>query len=259
MLALSTGCGRDEAPPADGTSPPVLVVPSFPTSPDLIGIWTVVGHHIPGISATSDAGARAKHGSTVRLTPSESVSLDHHCAGPSYSARVVPRDNYLATEFNLAPGSLTPLASLDDLILFEVSCNGVRWSAMGGLLLKIDANHALTPWDGVFYELERDHDFRAVGQEPFWHLEIIQGKEMRFALDVGDLKAVTPVPARKTDPRTDAQTYHAVTEANDLLVVIEKKPCTDSMSGKTFPKTVSVTLNGKTYEGCGGPADSQSP
>jgi uncharacterized membrane protein len=34
-------------------------------------------------------------------------------------------------------------------------------------------------------------------------------------------------------------------------VLIEGEPCTDSMSGESFRTTVTVTLGGKAYEGCG--------
>jgi putative lipoprotein len=53
------------------------------------------------------------------------------------------------------------------------------------------------------------------------------------------------------DPGNGTQTYHAVSEANDLKVVIVPVSCADSMSGRPFPATVTVTLNGKAYRGCG--------
>lgn len=64
-------------------------------------------------------------------------------------------------------------------------------------------------------------------------------------------EAVTPAPTPKTDPETGARVYHAVADANDLRVAIERTPCTDVMSGKPFATTVTVTLNGQTYGGCG--------
>jgi hypothetical protein len=256
MLVLAGECRKArEAQSAEDTAQQATAPLLVASSSDLLGVWTVVGHHVPGISAMSDADAAAWHGGTVRLTATVAVSPGNHCAEPTYATRTVARDRLLATEFNLPPGSLTAMASLEDITLLEVSCGGVRWAAMGGLLLGIDADHALTPWDGVFFELARDRDFRAVGQEPFWHLEIIKGIEMRFTYAVGERKAVTPVPAPKTSPRSGAQTYHAITEANDLRVVIESSPCTDVMSGKPFPAAVTVTLNGRTYDGCGGPLE----
>ena len=37
----------------------------------------------------------------------------------------------------------------------------------------------------------------------------------------------------------------------DSSVLIEGKPCVDSMSGESFQTTVTVTFDGKIYAGCG--------
>ena len=70
-------------------------------------------------------------------------------------------------------------------------------------------------------------------------------------LGLGQREAATPAPVPKIDPVSGSSVYHAVTEANDLRVAIEPTRCADVMSGKPFEKTVTVTLNGQTYRGCG--------
>ncbi len=202
----------------------------------------------------SDADARAWHGRTARLTANEAMFGGIHCDKPAYGTRTVAKDSFLAADFHLPPGSIEPLASLEQFTLLEVRCGGERWAAPGGRLIEIDATHALAPWDGVFFQLRRDQDFRAAGQEPFWRLEIAKGKEIRFT-QVGKVDAVTPVPEPVTNRESGARSYHAVTEANDLRVIIEPTPCTDAMSGKPFETTVTITLNGQTYRGCGGPLE----
>lgn len=97
--------------------------------------------------------------------------------------------------------------------------------------------------------------FRAVGQEPGWLLEIDSQKEIRFSYDYGQKTATTPVP-QPTDS-SGAQVWHAMTEGNDLRIVIVRTPCEDAMSGQPYPATVTVTLNGQDYRGCGGPTDAQ--
>jgi putative lipoprotein len=124
---------------------------------------------------------------------------------------------------------------------------------MGGRLLGIGADRALAPWDGVFFELTRDTDFRAVGQEPGWLLEIRKAREMRLITAYGADTAVTPVPPDRTDSATGARIYHAVTEAHDLLVLIQPTACTDVMSGESYETTVTITLDGRDLRGCGGP------
>ena len=123
---------------------------------------------------------------------------------------------------------------------------------MGARLIGIAPDRALAPWDGAFFELARDHDLRAIGQEPFWRLDIRKGQELRFTYALGEREAVTPDPGAEISA-SGTRTYHAVTEANNLRVVVSSTPCTDVMSGNPYPNTVTVTLNGRTSDGCGGP------
>jgi hypothetical protein len=80
---------------------------------------------------------------------------------------------------------------------------------MGGRLIGIAADRALAPWDGIFFELSRESDFRAVGQEPGWLLEIRHGRDMLLITDYGADTAVAPVPRAETDSASGARTYHA--------------------------------------------------
>lgn len=257
---LNAGCDPSDEGPAtkaardsvatQAAEMPIASGSAVAPSPALTGIWTVVGHHIPGISAMSDAEATRRHGETLRLTPTEALSSGSHCDDPTYETRTAKRDAFLATEYRLPPGSLKPLSSLERIALLEVSCQGGTWAAMGGRLIAIDSLRALAPWDGVFFELERDHDFHAAGQEPFWRLEIAKGNSIRF-VRLGEADVLTPAPRPAKDPRTGAVVYHAITDANELRVVIDQTPCADVMSGKPFATTVTVALNGGTYRGCG--------
>ncbi len=251
-LALCAGCRKpEEAPASDRARDAPAADSSVTSASDMTGIWTVVGHRIPGISAMSDVEAAAWQGQTVRLTAAQALTVENHCDEPTYATRTVEGSSFLGSEFKLPPGSLTALDSLERLTLLEVSCSGAPWAALGGRLIGIDADHVLAPWDGVFFELARGHDFLAAGQEPLWRLEIRKGKEIMFTA-VGKADVVTPVPTPETDQATGIRIYHAVTEANDLRVVIEPAGCTDVMSGKAFDTTVTVALNRQTYHGCGG-------
>ncbi len=215
------------------------------------GIWTIVGHHLLGTSALNDEQARARYGETVRLTTNAATSSGQRCDEPRYATRRVPTSSWLASEYHLPSGSLEALAASPQITLQEVNCGGTLWAALGARLIEIDSERALAPWDGVFFELARDRDFRALGQEPGWQLEIRKGAEMRLTYDYGAGTAVTPAGRVQIDPTSGTRTYHAVTEANDLRVVIVPVPCADTMSGRAFAATVSVTLNGRTLRGCG--------
>lgn len=228
-------------------APAAAVVSSL----EMTGIWTVIGHHIPGISAMSDADAKTWLGRTVRLTARQAISPVGNCDDPAYTTEPVIKDRFLGTEFDLPPGSLTPLASLNDFTVLQVFCGRKRWTSFGGRMIQIDKDRSLVFWNGVFFELARDRDFRAVGQEPFWRLQIEKGKELRFTYALGKQNASTPAPVPQIDRASGTNVYHAVTEANELRVVIKPTQCLDVMSGRPFEKTVTVTHNGQIYQGCG--------
>lgn len=157
LLAIAA-CGKREAPAERAAAPgpaPEAKAPA-PVPPfDPIGSWTVSGYSIPGISAVTDDEARAHDGQTVVLAPTEALSNGERCSEPKYPARAVDTEGFLATEFNLPPESLKPVAGRDLMTVVDVSCAGAAWTAFGSLLIVVDNDHVLTPWDGAFYELVR--------------------------------------------------------------------------------------------------------
>jgi heat shock protein HslJ/uncharacterized membrane protein len=234
------------APSAQGMRTAPGGVPST-----LTGLWTIVGHHLPGVSAMTGEEAGRRHGETIRLLDHGAVSASDRCAEPRYSTRQAPAAGYLAEQFRLAPGSLAPLAARNQVRIQETSCDGSPWPALGATLIEVDRDRALAPWDGVFFELARDRDFRAVGHEPAWQLEIRKGSEMRFTYDDGKGTAVTPSPRSQPDARTGTRTLNARTESSDLRVEIVPVSCIDAASGRPFMSTVTVTLSGRAFRGCG--------
>ena len=225
--------------------------PAGAALPTPTGIWTVAGHHSPGTAALGEAGAKARYGESVRLTARSATAPGARCSEPRYAARRVPANQYLADEFKLSPGSLKPLGTRSQIHVMDVSCGGAPWTVLGARLIEIDRDRALAPWDGVFFELRRDRDFRAIGQEPGWQLEIRMGADMRLTYDYGKGTAVTPAARVEVDSSSGTRIFHAVDGGNDLRVVIVPVRCTDSMSGRPFTATVTVTLNGQTFRGCG--------
>ena len=221
-------------------------------TPSLTGIWTVVAHHIPGVSAMSDGEARTHYGETLRLTDRSAISPGASCREPRYASNRVSTEQYLASEYKLQPGSLKPLAARVQVQLMKVSCGGAPWNALGATLIadrrgsraRAHGTASSSSWSATAISVPS-------GQEPGWELEIHKGAEMRLTYDYSKNTAVTPASRAQVDARTGTRTYHAVTKANDLRVEIVPVACTDSMSGKAFPATVSVTLNGRTFRGCG--------
>ena len=153
-LLASAGCGKAADDPAPAAAPRTAAAATAENF-DPVGTWTVVAHFMPGVSAMSDEAAKAHYGQTLQLTETAATSTGEHCATPKYPTRDVPTEEFLANEFNLPPESLKPLEGKDQLTIVEISCDGAPWTAFGSLLLEIDPDHAFTPWDGVFFVLER--------------------------------------------------------------------------------------------------------
>jgi len=95
-------------------------------------------------------------------------------------------------------------------------------------------------------------DFRAVGNEPGWVLEIYP-RRMVLVTDYGDhrYEFETPEPVERPDERRT--TFEAADRGLRVLVVLEGRECRDTMSGEAFETTVAVKLNDTTYRGCGRP------
>jgi heat shock protein HslJ/uncharacterized membrane protein len=234
--------------------PAANTISRAPSSGDaaLAGIWTVVAHHHPpGISALTDEEASKRHGETIRLTARSAIAPGKECREPRFATSQVPVAAYLASAFNITPERLPPLAGHNQMRVMEVSCGSADWTELGGLLLEVDRDRALAPWDGVFFELARDRDFRGSGREPAWQLELRKGVEMRLTYDDGKGTVITPAPRLKVDGKMGTQTFHAKTAAHDLRLEIVPVHCEDAASGKSYSTTATVTLNGRTFRGCG--------
>ena len=102
------------------------------------------------------------------------------------------------------------------------------------------------PWQEA---ADRGVDFRAVGQEPGWFLEIDSGKQIRIVYDYAEHELVAPAPEPAS--KGAAVVYDTTAQSQRLVIVIDDAPCTDTMSGEAFPRTVSVTIGPRTLHGCG--------
>jgi len=102
------------------------------------------------------------------------------------------------------------------------------------------------PWEDA---RRRGVDFRAVGNEPGWHVEVRGGEEILFVTDYGMQRVV--VPQRGQGKVGSARVYQGSTALHSVRVDILDQDCVDTMSGETFPNDVAVTLDDTLYHGCG--------
>lgn len=97
--------------------------------------------------------------------------------------------------------------------------------------------------------LEKGVSFFAYGQEPFWNLEVYDGKEIRFE-GMNNQSFVHPI--NNVFP-TDSQTYFLIynTTTGDFKLMVLHQPCSDAMSGEKHPIKVAALYGGDTLNGCG--------
>ena len=128
------------------------------------------------------------------------------------------------------------------------------WSKGEEAMLTVDGedhkNCHLLPGRAVWEDARRRGvDFRGVGSDPDWSIEIRKGRQLLFMLDNDTQRILVPEEVNHTEP--EAQIYAGATAAQDLRVEILDLPCVDATSESTFPNTVVVMLNGRGYQGCG--------
>ena len=111
--------------------------------------------------------------------------------------------------------------------------------------------------DLSFYSKKRKNgiEFYAVGNEPFWSLDMNFEKGFHFKTPDYEYNC----PPVKADMAQDApvERYRAVTESGELIISLQKEDCTDNMSGQAFSHKVSISIKRGTdstysdFSGCG--------
>ncbi len=104
--------------------------------------------------------------------------------------------------------------------------------------------------DNVWHKAKlRGVAFRAIGQEPGWLLEIVNGEEILLITDYGQTRNsysyVEPVVYQE-----ERRTQY-VLQSYGVTVEIRGQRCTDVMSGEVFAVSVSIIMTDKRLEGCG--------
>jgi membrane-bound inhibitor of C-type lysozyme len=96
-------------------------------------------------------------------------------------------------------------------------------------------------------------DFRAVGNEPGWYLELKRGGNSLFVTDYGQRRYEFATPAPMIDQQGRVATYRVQANEHELTIVLKGQRCRDTMSGEPFETTATVILDHREYQGCGRP------
>jgi uncharacterized membrane protein len=200
------------------------------------------GNVIPGFSA--DGGS---------FIPDErplATTFVYDCNGYDFVARLgpgemaiwLPDDYVVLSQVRSASGTLYEEGDIS----FWSRGDEAMLTVAGQSYLNCQLQPERVPWEDA---RRRGVDFRATGNEPGWHLEIQNGRQLLFVSDYGmkrDL-AKNPVATDKDDVRV----YTGNAGGREMQVEILEQACVDTMSDQQFPYRTVVTFNNVHYEGCG--------
>ena len=102
------------------------------------------------------------------------------------------------------------------------------------------------PWEDA---RRRGVDFRAVGNEPGWTIEIRHDSHILYVGDYGQTRVLFSKPQLET--QGEHTTYLASNGTKELRVEITDELCTDTMKGDTFSAKVTISYAGNIFRGCG--------
>ncbi len=155
------------------------------------------------------------------------------------------------------------------VVLSQVrSASGVRYQE-GDTLFWMKDDQAMLSHQGAFYRQclrntereardpieRRPVDFRAIGQQPTWLLEIVNGHNLNLITEYGQKRVQLPEPDRVE--QYNSVIFRAKDDQNRVSASVRKEPCQlPAMEGqasiqKKWPDKVSVWWNGRHYKGCG--------
>jgi uncharacterized membrane protein len=90
-------------------------------------------------------------------------------------------------------------------------------------------------------------DFRAVGNEPAWVLEIRDAESIRFLYDYGQSELDESIP----EPEVDTANRRARYVTESMEVTLEGVICQDTMADHSYEARVTVILGDREFHGCG--------
>lgn len=94
-------------------------------------------------------------------------------------------------------------------------------------------------------------DFRAIGNEPGWLLEIREDDALVLMADYGSRRYEIASPEPEIDETSGGRLFRQPGTPETFEVVLIDEPCRDDMSGEPFPTTVRITLGERHLSGCG--------
>ena len=204
-----------------------------------------------------------KSGSADAAAPNserKAMTLVYDCEQGFQFIASIERDYNGAIAWVFLPGETVKLPVV-------VSASGAKfsdgkityWSSKDGALLEYNGkeykhckvNRKQSIWEDAKL---RGVDFRAVGNEPGWTLEIRNSEQILFVTNYGQDRYVFPAPEPVSNAATHTTEYKTSADGKALTVTLKGKRCDDTMADdETYPTTVTIQFDGRHYMGCGTP------
>jgi len=99
----------------------------------------------------------------------------------------------------------------------------------------------------------RGIDFRALGQEPPWLLEIDRENGFLLVTDYGDSSRRFPYSEPVSDTQQRSSQFRSQARGESIVITITAESCRDSMSGESFSSRVEIEWRDQLLRGCGRP------
>ena len=221
--------------------------PATPPEPSIVGLWQA--QEVSGTLVPADA----------RITLS--MYGDGRAVGRAGCNNYTAKYQRTGDTISFGPAISTKMACAPELMTLEQSYLDTLTAATR-VERRPDGTLALTAASGAQLLFRRQEaaslqdartrgvDFRAVGQEPGWVVEVKEGEQITAVLDYGATSLMMPTPAAET-AEDGTVTYDASTDTDHLVLSVRRKICVDPMSGESHPSTVQLMVNDKPYQGCG--------
>ena len=97
----------------------------------------------------------------------------------------------------------------------------------------------------------RGGDFRAVGDEPGWSLDIAHGGSILFINNYGEDQHVFTTPEPVINQQFGTRIYLVQDADHTMTIILRDQQCNDDMSGEPFDTAVTLVFDGKRLKGCG--------
>ncbi len=95
-----------------------------------------------------------------------------------------------------------------------------------------------------------NYEFIALGNEPFWSVDINPQEKRIVFKNVGQERALEFIYAPATVSR-GVYRYEAISPSNEkIVVVIREEKCSDGMSDRRYNYSAEITVNKTIYKGC---------